>query len=421
MTAPVTPDVLTVSSAFVSSIQEAHIYPRNLVEKHAYSATLEAYHDRLDKTSETLFVQNEQDSELPFRDFDESTGKFVRHRVRSLDELRQHHGQHHQSSQNQRSVTFTKKDPKCRFIFLHGNTSRAPLNVTRIMMLELLSFHQVMPGYLDLLFLFGESSGPNDFRLSAFREQSSLDVAAVNPKLESLGRSGRQYELCYNLKTVDDKNSDPCEPNWSIRQAALYHKLDMQYGNSAWIITKGNLELKERVQELTGENGKDEDKLFNTVEDCLRSSLAVHAMMVHWASDSWRWHLQWLDERIEAETQVVVDGTREKFQKARKWYTDKDLQTVQRYEDQVREACMAIDGNVKVMIALQKFYEGIAADQSLLLSTICGQAIRLLSKQVHNAVYDLEMQSSRGKALAEHARERKALVRQIVLPPFASN
>lgn len=182
------------------------------------------------------------------------------------------------------------------------------------MAVELLSFHQVMPAYLDFMLLFGQSSGPNDMKFSGFREQTCLKAAPNNaPSMSDLGRHGRYFEIAYNMKTVQFKEPDN-DSSWSVRQAGLYHAFDVIEGTALWLITKGlNLDdrshdIKDRTEEMTGISGREEDRKYDTPENAFRSSLAMHALMIHWATESWRWYLQWLDQRIEAEVRQPATG-----------------------------------------------------------------------------------------------------------------
>jgi hypothetical protein len=172
---------------------------------------------------------------------------------------------------------------------------------------EFLSYHQVMPDYLDFMLLFGQSSGPNDMRFSGFREQTYLQAVSPNTTdMSALGRHGRFYELAYNLKTVQLKNPEQAA-SWSVRQAGIYHSFDVKHGSTLWLITKGlnhfdgRHDLKDLIEEITGTSGREEDRKFDKPEHAFRASLAIHAMIIHWATEPWRWYLQWLDERIEAE------------------------------------------------------------------------------------------------------------------------
>jgi len=189
-----------------------------------------------------------------------------------------------------------------RFINAAGN-SRQHLRITRKMMVRILSHHQVMPCYLDFLFPFGLQSLPRDFRFSAFREQTLIKSPARSPAIPGLGRSGRQIQLSFNLKGVSctSDSKDILEKRWSPRQAAVHHQFDVELGTTLWILTKGDLQLKDRIQELTGSKGRLEDRSFGTVAQCLISSLAVHLLLCHWSCEEWRWYILWLEEVIEYE------------------------------------------------------------------------------------------------------------------------
>jgi hypothetical protein len=172
------------------------------------------------------------------------------------------------------------------------------------MLLRILSYHQVMPAYLDFISVFGSQSHARDLRYSGFREQT-LRLGQVGGLLmPSFGRSGRQYQLCYNLKSVtclSPANTSAKTKEWSIRQAAFHHQFDLDLGTTLWIVAKGNLDLKEQIQDLTGKDGRPEDRAFGTGEECFKSSLAVHLLYCHWSTEAWRWYLQWLEDVIDLE------------------------------------------------------------------------------------------------------------------------
>ena len=172
------------------------------------------------------------------------------------------------------------------------------------MLMRLLSYHQVMPRYLEFLFLFGQRANPHDLRYSGFREQTSLELQTPGQKLPALRRSGKHYQLCYNLKSVGSSSPPDTaltNQHWSIRHAAIYHQFDVEMGTTLWIITKGDLSLKKDVEEVTGPDGRPEDKSFSTPSQAFRSSLGIHALIAHWASNDWRWYLQWLEDSVDKE------------------------------------------------------------------------------------------------------------------------
>jgi hypothetical protein len=194
-----------------------------------------------------------------------------------------------------------------RFSFLFAGDSRSPLKINRTMLVRILSFHQVMPGYLDFISVFGQQSHSRDLRFSGFREQTLLSKPISGLSMPDLGRSGRQYQLCYNLKSVTCRspaNTPAKRKEWSIRQAAFHHQFDVEQGTALWIVTKGNLDLKEQVQGLTGKDGRPEDRDFGTPEECFKSSLAVHLLYCHWSTEAWRWYLQWLEDVVDQNVSI---------------------------------------------------------------------------------------------------------------------
>jgi hypothetical protein len=173
------------------------------------------------------------------------------------------------------------------------------------MLTRILSYHQVMPSYLDFMLVFGRQSDARDLRFSGFREQTLLSNPPRAVSEQTLGRSGQQFQLCYNLKSVTcptSSNSVPIKEDWPpIRQAAFHHQFDVVKGNTLWIITKGDLELKSRVESMTGPDGRPEDKAFDTPKESFKSSLAAHLLYCNWATEEWRWYVQWLEEVIQRE------------------------------------------------------------------------------------------------------------------------
>ena len=159
-----------------------------------------------------------------------------------------------------------------------------------------------MPSYLEFLLLFGRHRHSRERRFSAFRSEVLLDGRNLN--LELLGRHGNHFELCYNLKTVARWTTDGDQ--WSIRQGAFYHKFDVRQGNAVWLITRAGLDIKERIESLTGKTGRPEDREFQTPAQCLKSSLAVHLLLCQWSAINWRTYFQYLEDLVE--TQVSTES-----------------------------------------------------------------------------------------------------------------
>lgn len=181
------------------------------------------------------------------------------------------------------------------------------MKISRRSLTEILTFHQVLPAYLDFLLVFGAQSDPKDLRFSGFREQTAIKKTPRTCNIPELGRSGRHFKLCYNLKgvTLKKENTENIKlSEWSIRQAAVYHQFDVVFGTTLWIVAKGRDDILERYKELTSSQGRPEDRTFDSPEDCFRSSLAAHLLYCHWATEDWRWYVRWLEEIVDAEVRM---------------------------------------------------------------------------------------------------------------------
>lgn len=284
------------------------------------------------------------------------------------------------------------------------------------MILELFSFNQIMPGYLELIFLFGESMEANDLKFSAFREQTSLKP--LRSGLEHLRRSGQKYELCYNIKTVSRKDLPASarlrmgpRTEWYVEQAGIFHKFDVKFGTTFWTFTSGSSDLEDRFKEVTDQNDRPEDRSFDTPVAAFRSSLAIHAAMVNSASESWRWYLQWLDEEIEKATSGLLWESREPG-KSRRRYQASDLQQVQFLSDKVGDVILSLEGNMEVVKALREFYSDLLQDPDFDIRSACGDYVTMFVKQTRNANYDLGLQLFRAKALPGRVLQRKDLMLQ---------
>jgi Mg2+ and Co2+ transporter CorA len=294
-----------------------------------------------------------------------------------------------------------------------------------------------MPVYLDFISVFGLQTHSRDLRFSGFREQTLLSKPIDGLSMLSLGRSGRQYQLCYNLKSVACVSAAITTSNereWSIRQAAFHHQFDVEQGTTLWLITKGDLDIKEQVQQMTGKDGRQEDRSFGTPEECFKSSLAVHLLYCHWSTEAWRWYLQWLedvtdkevsDTRVQSpsrsrywrvcllQSKIAVLGPRDPSS-GRREYTPEDLQTLQNYEEKTNEATMILEANANVLTSLRLFYERLVDRKDFPLRGDCRDEVLAFATRVDDMVYDSRMQVSRAKLLVRIIADRKNLVSTLV-------
>jgi hypothetical protein len=184
-----------------------------------------------------------------------------------------------------------------------------------------------MPNCLDFLSTFGSQDKLRELRFSGFREHTllvdfnrlslarasqgasttqSLFTNPLGPAIKELGRSGWGYQLCYNLKTVVNKQNllEPAtvdNEKWSFRQGAFHHQFDVVTGTTLWITMSSYSHIQNYIEELTGRKAKEEDKSFRNVDECFKTTLSVHLLLCHWSTKNWRQYLRWLDDKVKQE------------------------------------------------------------------------------------------------------------------------
>jgi hypothetical protein len=197
------------------------------------------------------------------------------------------------------------------------------------MLTQIFTFHQVMPAYLDFVSVFGRQEEPRDLHFGGFREAMTISKSFGKQWMPS--RSGRQYQICFNLKGVTRKEntlnldneasenltssgmadtgnySGETEYEWSIRQAAFYHQFDIVNGTTLWIVTKGGLDIQQLFKDLTSKQAPLEGNSFDTPSECFQSSLVVHLMYCHWSLEDWRGYLRWLEDIVDQEVRLHLE------------------------------------------------------------------------------------------------------------------
>jgi hypothetical protein len=179
-----------------------------------------------------------------------------------------------------------------------------------------------MPSIIDFLTVFAHPPQQRELGFSGFFSQTTLlykhpqhtqlpaaQTAKIpqGPAVVALGRSGLQYQLCYNLKRVVLKEGTLKDPyydqDWSIQQCEFHHQFDIVEGTMLWVSAKGGLnDYLDKVLELTGgAAGVPEDFEMGDRVQRFKGSLTVHLMNCHWAAEEWRNYISHLETAVEKE------------------------------------------------------------------------------------------------------------------------
>ncbi|OLN86219.1 hypothetical protein CCHL11_04097 [Colletotrichum chlorophyti] len=361
---------------------------------------------RLWELEEKLFIGKEWKLKVPVRDVS-TTGTVQKLNIFNDGELRKFLGD--VCPRNDSNITLStayKPDQKCRFIHLCMASTIGPLELDVRMLLRLMTFYQVMPQFLDFLYVYASSHGRDrELRFSGFRTEKVLGDAAPGSIIPELGRSGRRYQLCLNLKTVAKKN----DGDWKVRQATIHHQFDVGQGTQLWMIGDPHAVLKERTARLF-QAGNIYPTSFSTMQQGFASSLQVHLDFIQWASSDWRWHILFLEEIAEELTKPVRLREKAHIEKLE----PASLGDVQKWEEKTNDTIMAMESNVNIMRLLQKFYKELVRDDRFPQRERpqCSQAVKGFSFQLEEFISETQMQIVRAKFLAKVVADRKTILIQ---------
>lgn len=164
-----------------------------------------------------------------------------------------------------------------------------------------------MPSFLDFIFSFGRHQHSPEIHFGGFRHESCLTDSSRGLKAPEPGRSGCRIQLCYILRTAEIPRHHQQQQQWSLRQTAAYHSLDLENGQSTWIVVKGDQLMQERLTSVTKSPHLKDLRNFGTLQDTLLSALGTHLVLCDWSAENWRWYINFLEKQVQATTRSTVD------------------------------------------------------------------------------------------------------------------
>ena len=173
------------------------------------------------------------------------------------------------------------------------------------MLSQSLTYLQVIPEFLNLLFPLGDRQLAQDFYSDGFYQRIAPCSDILNLQVPERGWSGRDFKICYSLKSVEPSDSQPDWP-WSIRHCAVHHTFDITNVRSTWVVVKGNQLIEERITSATSVRGPPEFSSYGTLDRTFAAALATHLIVSDWSAENWRWYINFLEDRFRELTQGAI-------------------------------------------------------------------------------------------------------------------
>lgn len=168
-----------------------------------------------------------------------------------------------------------------------------------------LTYLQVMPEFVDLLLPLGERIIAQDFFSNSFYQHTRLSEHAYGLQIPERARSGRDFQVCYSLKSIERSEVQTDWP-WSIRHCATHHAFDISNVRSSWMIVKGNRGLQNRITSATSGRGPPVFSSYDRNEKAFAASLSTHLIMIDCSAENWRWYINFLEEKFREITEGAI-------------------------------------------------------------------------------------------------------------------
>ncbi|KAI3328772.1 hypothetical protein F4824DRAFT_482588 [Ustulina deusta] len=271
-------------------------YPTTLLRSELFPYALRAYNELIGERASRVFSRDSESEYWKIRFWDCFDGQqgfpSTPHFSCSIGQLHEY------------LLEANRKDPKCRHIFIRADHSRAPLDCSRDMLSLVFTFHQVMAQFLDVVLFFGTFPGlnvPTAFHHCVFRHERFVEPGdASRFGIPQLGRSGMEIKHCYNLWAVEKSDSTHGNrPPWEIRQAGLYHSLDILNGKATWVHVKANKLLENRIMEAYNSVEFLQAGNLQTAQGSLSATLLTHLIIFEWCGENWRQYLNHWECELE--------------------------------------------------------------------------------------------------------------------------
>lgn len=173
------------------------------------------------------------------------------------------------------------------------------------MLTQSLSYCQVIPDFLNLLFPLGDRELAQDFYSDSFYQRTNLTSQTPSLEVPEWNWSGRDFKICYSLKSVEPSESQTSWP-WSIRHCAVHHTFDILKVRSNWVIVKGNRLMEDRISLATSERGPPEFSSYGKTDRAFAAALATHLIAIDWSAENWRWYINFLEDTFGELTQGAI-------------------------------------------------------------------------------------------------------------------
>ncbi|KAH7316775.1 hypothetical protein B0I35DRAFT_409938 [Stachybotrys elegans] len=190
------------------------------------------------------------------------------------------------------------KDPRYRYLFIHGNSSKYPLSISKAQILLALTHPQAMPDFLGHVFAFFRQE--LRYLEASFTYEDYLSTGPQTLRIDELGRSGLQIQHCFNLIGLEDRPKFDELNQLLTSETAVYFSFDIVSGNASCVILSPNAAIQERLQkDLQESSRRHEEYDLTTAKGSFSQALKSHLLLFDWCTEKWADYMEMMERNAE--------------------------------------------------------------------------------------------------------------------------
>jgi hypothetical protein len=169
----------------------------------------------------------------------------------------------------------------------------------------LLSYHQVMPSFVE--FCFELKSREDPVSTTLFRQEDLSDNHDSEGPKKPLGNAGMQIQHAFNLLGLEEERTR-YDYAWPFRHVTIYHSFDTKSGKAFWIIIKGNTVIRDLITSSTRGAETVEPEAMKTPMRAFVASLRVQLQILEWCTQHWGDYIDYLESQSKKSSALVTQS-----------------------------------------------------------------------------------------------------------------
>lgn len=169
----------------------------------------------------------------------------------------------------------------------------------------LLSYHQVMPSFVE--FCFELKSREDPVSTTLFRQEDLIRNHVSEGSKKHHSHTGMQIQHAFSLLGLEEEKTAD-DYAWPFRHVTIYHSFDTKSGKAFWIIIKGNRVIRDLI--TTSKRGAQsvEAEAMKMPSRAFVASLRIQQQVLEWSTHHWGDYIDYLESQSKKSSVLVTQS-----------------------------------------------------------------------------------------------------------------